>query len=290
MANLTEVALAIKNNDRRTAARMLTEIIKENPSAEAYYLAALLSKDKDKARAHLKRALNYDSRHKKANQLWIELGGKPLQVKTGGLPMLDRVVGFFQDFGTNIPGIGPILNRMHPNVRGGLVAALFIMLIALNVILLMQFLAMPASAAEEEVVVQAQPTLDATATPIPAPAYNEVVISAGTLEAYLAEHGYGMRPIANYIGDNASQQYLLTGMTGELPYDVYVLVYDTLAAAETDQYRDMYDATYVADGFGNVRLYFPINVDDETVNALVELVSDLTLAVPAPIIDENNAA
>lgn len=139
MANLTEVALAIKNNDRRTAARMLTEIIQEKPSAEAYYLAALLSKDKDKARAHLKRALSYDSRHKKANQLWIELGGKPLRVKTGGLPVMDRVVGFFQDFGTNIPGIGPFLNRMHPNVRGGLVAALFIMLIAIMLVVIQQF-------------------------------------------------------------------------------------------------------------------------------------------------------
>ncbi|MAU10205.1 MAG: hypothetical protein CL607_10315 [Anaerolineaceae bacterium] len=287
MANLTEVALAIKNNDRRSAARMLTEIIQETPSAEAYYLAARLSKDKDKARAHLKRALSYDSRHKKANQMWIELGGKPLQVKKGGLPIVDRVVGFFQDFGTNIPGIGPILNRMHPNVRGGLVAALFIMLIALNVILLMQFLGTPASAAEENVVVQAQPTMDATATPIAAPSYEEIVISAGTLESYFADNGYGMRPIANYIGDTASQQFLLTG---QLPYDVYVLVYDSLAAASSDQYRDMYDATYVADGFGNVRLYFPINVDDETVDALVELVADLTLTVPAPIMDENNAA
>ena len=134
MANLTEVALAIKNNDRRTAAHMLTEIIKETPSAEAYYLAALLSKDKYKARAHLKRALNYDSRHKKANQLWIELGGKPPQTHVGGLPLADRIVGFFQDFGTHIPGLGPILNRLHPNIRGGLVAALFIMLIAIMLV------------------------------------------------------------------------------------------------------------------------------------------------------------
>ncbi|MCA9330531.1 hypothetical protein KC957_00630 [Candidatus Saccharibacteria bacterium] len=287
MANLTEVALAIKNNDRRAAARMLTEIIKETPSAEAYYLAALLSKDKDKARAHLKRALSYDSRHKKANQLWIELGGKPLQVNKGELPIVARVIGFFQDFGTNIPGLGPILNRLHPNVRGGLVAALFIMLIAINLILLMQFLGAPASAADDDVVVEVQPTVDVTPTPIPAPSYEEVIISAGALEAYLAEHGYGMRPIANYISENAPQQFLLTG---ELPYDVYVLVYDTLAAATSDQYRDMYGVSYVADGFGNVRLYFPTNVDDATVDALVELVSDLTLAVPAPIMDENNAA
>lgn len=287
MANLTEVALAIKNNDRRAAARMLTEIIKETPSAEAYYLAALLSKDKDKARAHLKRALSNDSRHKKANQLWIELGGKPLQVNKGELPIVARVIGFFQDFGTNIPGLGPILNRLHPNVRGGLVAALFIMLIAINLILLMQFLGAPASAADDDVVVEVQPTADVTPTPIPAPSYEEVIISAGALEAYLAEHGYGMRPIANYISENAPQQFLLTG---ELPYDVYVLVYDTLAAATSDQYRDMYGVSYVADGFGNVRLYFPTNVDDATVDALVELVSDLTLTVPAPIMDENNAA
>lgn len=286
MANLTEVALAIKNNDRRNAARMLTEIIKENPSAEAYYLAALLSKDNDRARAHLKRALNYDSRHKKANQMWIELGGKPLQVNRGELPIVARIIGFFQDFGTNIPGLGPILNRMHPNVRGGLAAALFIMLIAINVILLMQFLGTPASAADD-IVVQAQPTADVTPTPIPAPSYDEVVISAGALESYLAEHGYGMRPIANYISENAPQQFLLTG---EIPYDVYVLVYDTLDAVSSDRYRDMYGATYVVDGFGNVRLYFPTNVDDATVDALVELVSDLTLAVPAPIMDENSAA
>ena len=287
MGNLTEVALAIKGNDRKKAARMLTEIIKEDPSAEDYYLAALLSKDKDKdkARALCKRALNFDSRHRKANQLWIELGGKPLQSPSSESPILERILGFFQDFGTNIPGIGPVLNRMHPNVRAGLFAALLIMLIAINLIMLMQFLGGSTASANENVV-QVLPTVDATATPIPAPDYDEVYVSAGVIQAYFEENGYSLRPIANYIGESAPLQFQVMSV----PYDLYLLIYDSVEAASSDQYRDMYGSTYVADGYGNARVYFPVNVDDETVEAIVDLVADIALVAPTVNVEEANPA
>lgn len=63
MAMLLDVYNAMETGDNVSAMRLLAEVIQQEPSAQAWYIAARLTNDRDKALRHLKRALLLDPHH-----------------------------------------------------------------------------------------------------------------------------------------------------------------------------------------------------------------------------------
>lgn len=76
MATLTEVHSALAKGEYRSAFKELEIILQTEPSADAWYLAAELTLEKDRERAirHLKRALILDPRHGDTLTLLGQLG------------------------------------------------------------------------------------------------------------------------------------------------------------------------------------------------------------------------
>jgi hypothetical protein len=138
MPNLVEVRLAIKNKQDKEALRMLKVILKEKPRAEAWYLAARLTSDRELALTYCKRALMFDSQYREARLLLAELGGRQQPSQNKARSFVEAFVGFFQDFGDNIPGLRNLLRPMHPNVRGALVASMLVLLIAVILVIVSQ--------------------------------------------------------------------------------------------------------------------------------------------------------
>lgn len=76
MLTIADVRAAVNQGDRKQAMEMLKAILSENPSADAWYLAARMSKDKDRAIKYLRRALLIDSHHSQSLALMEKLGGQ----------------------------------------------------------------------------------------------------------------------------------------------------------------------------------------------------------------------
>lgn len=76
MASITEVKIALKRNDRKRALELLSEVLKKQQSAEAWYLAAKLTSKEDKARAYLRRALLLDKNHVPSRDMLRQLKGE----------------------------------------------------------------------------------------------------------------------------------------------------------------------------------------------------------------------
>lgn len=75
MAMLLDVYSALDAGDNAGAAQLLGEVIRTEPSAQAWCLAARLTHDRDKAVRHLKRALLLDPKHAESLVLLRELDG-----------------------------------------------------------------------------------------------------------------------------------------------------------------------------------------------------------------------
>ncbi len=76
MATLIEVRNALKNGDKATARQLLKEVLKEKPSADAWFLAARLSDSRESAIKNLQRALVMDPKHGQARRMLEDLGGE----------------------------------------------------------------------------------------------------------------------------------------------------------------------------------------------------------------------
>lgn len=63
MTTLQEVKLALKSGDRQSAAALLRRVLETDPSADAWYLAARLSADREQMLKCLHRALELDPNH-----------------------------------------------------------------------------------------------------------------------------------------------------------------------------------------------------------------------------------
>lgn len=287
MANLVEVKLAIKNNDRKQAMRLLGPILREHPSAEAWYLASRLTQDRAKALEYCKRALVYDSQYKQARLYLIELGGRPHQTENRVEPAVDKFIGFFQDFGRD----SSLLGGLHPNVRGSLVAGVLVIIVAVALVVVMQVLGLSHSSPAVPTAVAVQPTaIPPTPQPevvpteaVAAPQYQEVALSPEEFEASFAENGYTLISVPGYMAANAPYQYRIQNEDESLDYDVYLFVYDDIAGREGDTYLDVLGMTYAYESHGNAVVYFPTGVDQTTVSTLVAFVTNLTLVEVAPI-------
>lgn len=77
MATVTidDVHIALKDNDRKRAVQLLQTVLGKSPSPEAWYLAATLTSDQDKALKYLNQALLLNPKHKKSRLMLQKLGG-----------------------------------------------------------------------------------------------------------------------------------------------------------------------------------------------------------------------
>ena len=75
-ATIMDVQIAINNGDRQEAARLLQEVLRKSPSADAWYAAAQLTRKRDERIRHLRRALTYDANHKQALRMLTEMGAE----------------------------------------------------------------------------------------------------------------------------------------------------------------------------------------------------------------------
>lgn len=74
-ADLTPIRAALKDGDKAAARRLLTPILKEQPSADAWTLAAQACDTPDAAIQCLRKALAIDAQHSTANRLLFKLEG-----------------------------------------------------------------------------------------------------------------------------------------------------------------------------------------------------------------------
>jgi hypothetical protein len=72
---LLDVYNALDAGDNLSAMQLLTEVIQTEPSAQAWYIAARLTNDRDKALRHLKRALLLDAKHAESLVMLRQLNG-----------------------------------------------------------------------------------------------------------------------------------------------------------------------------------------------------------------------
>lgn len=70
-----EIRQALKAKDKDSARDMLRPILKNQPSAEAWYLAALSVDEPERQLGCLRRALQYDALHSGANRMLMQLEG-----------------------------------------------------------------------------------------------------------------------------------------------------------------------------------------------------------------------
>lgn len=76
---LRPVVEALRQGDPQTARRLLGPVLLEQPSADAWYLAARLSDDREQQIAHLRQALALDNWHSRADRMLTALEGvKPV--------------------------------------------------------------------------------------------------------------------------------------------------------------------------------------------------------------------
>lgn len=76
MTRLDEIAGAIEKGDKVLARELIREEIRENPSADAWYLAARVVSSPEQAKKFLEKALDLDPFHQKTHALlaWIQKG------------------------------------------------------------------------------------------------------------------------------------------------------------------------------------------------------------------------
>ncbi|MEP6985457.1 MAG: hypothetical protein ABI970_07660 [Chloroflexota bacterium] len=127
MANMTEVQMAFKQGDKAKTAQLLKTLLHENPSADAWVMAARLTSNPETAKMHLQRALAFEPKHIKARDMLRDLGGTPMTTSsafTGGL--LPAIRAELEKFGAN----KPILKKLSPSQRMITAISLYMIVIA----------------------------------------------------------------------------------------------------------------------------------------------------------------
>lgn len=133
MAHLAEVKNLIHQGDKRGALKALQQVIKEQPSADAWYIAARLTDDRTKAKKYLQRALMMDSTHRQARDLLHEYGGKR---KSTAEFLASELTDTMIRTGGKTAGIRRLSSRQRVIVLGslGFVTFLFVALLAFIVV------------------------------------------------------------------------------------------------------------------------------------------------------------
>lgn len=140
MANLTEVQMALKQGDKAKATQILKTVLHNNPSADAWVMAARMTSNPDTAKQHLQRALAFNPKHVKARDMLRDLGVTPMStsgaIASGLLPALQSEL---EKFGEN----KPLLKKFTPQQRMITALSLFSGILVLMIAMLSALLSEP---------------------------------------------------------------------------------------------------------------------------------------------------
>lgn len=239
MAMLVDVYSAMNAGDRANAMRLLAEVIQTEPSAQAWYLAAQLTSDREKALRHLKRALLLDPKHADSLRMLRELGAE----KNFTLDDLkEEVVETLEYEHQRLPVVRNLSKRQ------ALIGALALTVVVIGALVLLARLLRPAG-----------PSL----VPDQAPQAAAVtIVPIRTVWQHFQNSALPLQTMTRGASASGRHSIQLTvrDTTGAL-VQVSVLVYDSIPALIGD--RDTLDALEAQGtvvGVANVRLAYPLTL------------------------------
>jgi hypothetical protein len=133
MATLSEIRHSIKQGNRQQAAAQLQDVLRTRPSADAWFLAAQMTGDRDKAIRYLRYALQLDAGHVRARRALASFGVHQTAAETGFWSQLRREL---ESFGQD----SRLLGWMDPTLRMVTVLVVMVGTLAVSLILLVNLL------------------------------------------------------------------------------------------------------------------------------------------------------
>ncbi len=248
MVTLDDVRIAIREGDKKEALQLLKVVLKENPSAAAWYMAAKLVKDEELTVKYLRRALLLNPNHSESLAMMESLGIAPpgaVGHLRGGMAEL-----FYEQAKRS-----PILRHFKPRQQLA-VAGIMIILVVIAFVVVLTNLPEPADQVD---IPESAPTARALAH-----------ISTLDLMNRLRDNGYNLDfEIVDEIPEGHSFHFTLSDETGAMQA-INVLVYDSVSALIDDQDRiATYEISHNVVGFSNVVLIYPKDFTGEITDRLV---------------------
>ncbi len=236
MTTLLDVYSAMNAGDRAAAIRLLAEVIQTEPSAQAWYLAARLTGDREKALRHLKRALLLDPKHADSLAMLRELGAE----KTFTLDELkEEVVEALEYEHQRLPVVRNLSKRQ------ALIGALALAVVIIGTLVLLARLLRPTG-----------PSLVPDQAPPPAAV---TIIPLGTVWQHFQNSELPLQAMTRGASASGRHSIALTvrDTSGAL-VQVSLLVYDGVPALIGDRDTlDTLEAQGTVIGVANVRLAYP---------------------------------
>ncbi|MBI1281177.1 MAG: hypothetical protein GC179_23830 [Anaerolineaceae bacterium] len=264
MANLTEVQMALKQGDKAKANQLLKSILQQNPSADAWVMAARMTSNPETAKLHLQRALAFDSKHVKARDMLRDLGGTQKSASaalTGGL--LTTFRSELEKFGAN----KPVLRDLSPSLRMVTALSLYTLILALILVVVASLLS---------------PT-----APLELPAFTPVTVYQGdTLISQWNTEGLNITNLVNVVQDPnvlSKEQINFTVTDDNGSHKVQIYLYDDVAGIVNDGVRMTAlttDGTNKMDIVQTAVIIYPADMNELTVSLLE---SALKPAPTAPV-------
>lgn len=252
---LGEIQTAITTKNRKQAAEMIQTLIQQKPSADAWYLAAQMTTDRDTKIHYLRTALLLDRHHQKSQDALRQLG--------------ERAGNYYSNFAYNLLHIlkehinrSPLLRPFPPAIQLTFVAVLGIFLVVMVGVLISGLLA------------SRGPVLSADGPSTPAVEFFSTsqiqnVFTTGELDIMFTELKRD-----NAIGKDIIQ--LDVRDVGNRARTVEVFVYDNVQAIINDQNTlAIYEqATHIL-AYANIVVVYPLDMSDSSITHLVDIMDTI---------------
>lgn len=247
MPTVLDVRSALAKGDKKEASRLLEAILRDEPTADAWYMAAQMTSNEDTAVKYLRRALMIDPDHRLSRDMMRRLGGT--DKSASGI--------FVDEFGTWLRQQGdrsPILKYLSPSLRLVILVLLLVGLVG-------------AVVAAFSYVQDNQPEPIPEIGPTAAP--QQFVTSEMVLNTFRNNgiNVYGVERIEDVrMTEGSWTRFSVSG--GGAVYTIELLVYDTLSDLFRDQERVSNTGTNVYHLYGNALLGYPPSMDADFANML----------------------
>lgn len=256
MPTLSDVRAALKRGDRQGAIQTLKVVLREKPSADAWYLAATLTNDKSTAINYLQRALKYNAGHDKARDMLRQLGGEQKSAT-----WFSNIFAEMQDFGKN----NRVLGRLPPQMRAVALSLMILAASTVSCIMLINLLT-PRTPPGRLTPAEVTPETLPTGRPM-------MQVSSSMLIRHFNASGLkiaAITPAAAPASAWVSEEYVMTVEDAAGPKEVTLYIYKTLSDLVQDRERlaAQSQGQHAAVNY-NVAMIYPTNLES-TVAALLE--------------------
>lgn len=253
MYTVEDVRIALRKHEKRQAVEMMKTVLSRNPTADAWFLAAKMTRDQDKAIVYLNRAIMLNPRHKDSLAMLKSLGVTP---KTSSRMIIDEFFGFIHDQSNK----SILLRHLKP---GQQVAAFMIVVAIIIGSFGFAFSNAIAAAQQPEVVIpQVAPAAASIVTLHEDTVIDHFATSSlpiSTPQRELNDHEMFGTTIRFTLTDRAGQQHQIT-----------VLVYRNIASLVDDQANlKAYETFSTVVGKSNAMLIIPQAVPADLAQQLI---------------------